>query len=89
MKLHQWLVIGSMAGAVIVPVPGLAQGPAGADAPVSSLTVVIDDNYPPYSFRDANGALLGIRKDMWDQWSARTGVPVYLEGLDWGQALAR
>jgi diguanylate cyclase (GGDEF)-like protein/PAS domain S-box-containing protein len=89
MNLHQWLVIGGMAAAAIVPMPGLAQGPAGADAPVSSLTVVIDDNYPPYSFRDANGALRGIRKDMWDQWSARTGVPVYLEGLDWGQALAR
>ena len=53
----------------------------------SSLTVVIDDNYPPLIFRDENGQLRGLRKDMWDLWSLKTGIPVILKAMDWNLAL--
>src|SRR5438045_100894 len=55
-------------------------------APPQKLTVVTDDNYPPYLFRDADGSLHGIIKDKWDLWSARTGVPVAIEGIAWAKA---
>ena len=56
--------------------PAWAQAQAQLAAP-RSLTVVIDDSYPPYVFRDQAGRLQGIRKDVWDLWSARTGIKVH------------
>jgi len=63
---------------------------AGEEAHLKNrwLTVVIDDNYPPYSFRDDHGNLQGIRKDMWDAWSARTGIEVRIIATDWAKVLA-
>jgi diguanylate cyclase (GGDEF)-like protein len=52
----------------------------------SSITVVMDDNYPPYIFRDANGQVQGLLKDAWALWSRRTGVAVQLQAMDWGKA---
>ena len=52
------------------------------------ITVVTDDNYPPYIFRDKDGNLQGILVDQWNLWSSRTGVKVYLKGMDWAKALA-
>ncbi|HEX7954631.1 MAG TPA: diguanylate cyclase, partial [Burkholderiales bacterium] len=65
-----------------------------ADSPVemerpASITVTLDDNYPPYIFRDASGQLQGILKDRWDLWSRETGIQVRLEAKDWAQALAQ
>ena len=54
--------------------------------PPQKLTVVTDDNYPPYLFRDGDGSLQGIIKDKWELWSARTGVPVVIEGIPWAKA---
>lgn len=31
----------------------------------NSITVVMDDNYPPFSFRDSKGELQGIAIDQW------------------------
>jgi len=52
----------------------------------SSITVVIDDNYPPYIFRNQDGQPQGIRKDMWDLWSAKTGIKVTLVAKEWSKA---
>ena len=43
------------------------EAPAAASAvlPPKALDVVLDDNYPPYIFRDADGKLQGIVKDRW------------------------
>jgi diguanylate cyclase (GGDEF)-like protein/PAS domain S-box-containing protein len=60
-----------------------------ASAPVAPLTVALDDNYPPYIFRDASGALNGYLVDVWQLWESKTGVPVELLGSDWDQAQAR
>jgi diguanylate cyclase (GGDEF)-like protein/PAS domain S-box-containing protein len=63
-------------------------GDAASDQP-ASITVTLDDNYPPYIFRDISGQLQGTRKDTWELWSRKTGIPVRLEAKDWGRALAQ
>ena len=57
-----------------------------AVAPRTTLTVVLDDNYPPYVFRDADGQLKGILPDQWDLWQLKTGVKVELKAMDWSEA---
>ena len=52
-----------------------------------ALTVTFDDNYPPYSFRDALGHSQGILIDEWKLWSQRTGEPVQFLPLPWKEAL--
>jgi len=88
------LRLGVAAGAGLValtlgwlPGPGQA-APATAQAALPPLRVVLDDNYPPYIFRDEAGQLQGILKDAWDLWSTQTGRPVDLMGMDWAKAQA-
>ncbi|MBR9971029.1 EAL domain-containing protein [Magnetospirillum sulfuroxidans] len=69
--------------------PLQAQSQNDEDGARQSITVVIDDNYPPYIFRDQAGQLQGILKDVWALWSERTGIAVDLQGMDWGQAQRR
>lgn len=64
----------------------LAQTPPEPDSVPKSITVVMDDNYPPYIFRDANGQTQGILKDSWGLWSAHTGIAVNLQAMDWAAA---
>ncbi len=52
----------------------------------SEITVVSDDNYPPYVFRDHVGALKGILPDQWNLWEKKTGVRVNLMAMDWAKA---
>lgn len=51
------------------------------------ISVVIDDNYPPYSFRDSSGNLQGISIDQWRLWEKITGIKVHITGTDWEKAL--
>ena len=53
-----------------------------------TIRVVLDDNYPPYVFRNAEGNLRGILIDEWNLWSRKTGVPVEVTAMDWSDALA-
>ncbi len=57
-------------------------------AQTETISVVMDDNYPPYVFRNANGDLQGILVDQWALWSAETGVKVDIYAMDWADALA-
>ena len=57
-----------------------------AQFPRTALSVVLDDNYPPYVFRDADGKLQGILPDQWALWQKKTGVKVDLKAMDWGEA---
>jgi len=66
-------------------VPALAGVPVPVTAP-AAITVVLDDNYPPYIFRDASGQLQGILKDTWQLWQARTGITVNLRAMNWAEA---
>ena len=58
----------------------------GSPQPVK---VVIDYNYPPYSFLDNNGNLQGISIDLWRLFEKKTGIPVNITGVAWGDAQAR
>jgi len=60
--------------------------PAQASAQPAAITVVLDDNYPPFVFRDAQGQLQGILKDTWELWQQRTGTTVHLLAMDWAKA---
>jgi len=53
----------------------------------NTISVVLDDNYPPYVFRDAEGRLQGILVDQWALWSEQTGVKAELSAMDWADAL--
>jgi two-component sensor histidine kinase/ABC-type amino acid transport substrate-binding protein len=66
----------------VAPLSASAQVPATGATP-KEITVVMDDNYPPYVFRDAAGQIQGILKDTWALWQARTGVAVKLQAMDW------
>ena len=61
--------------------------PASPPPLVSKLRVVMDNNYPPYIFRNEQGALQGILIDQWALWEQRTGVEVEITALPWGEAL--
>ncbi len=58
-----------------------------SETPPKSITVVLDDNYPPFIFRDSAGQIQGILKDSWALWEARTGVAVKLLPMEWAKAL--
>ncbi|MGC8490651.1 MAG: PAS domain S-box protein [Syntrophobacteraceae bacterium] len=59
---------------------------ANAERP-KAITVVADDDYPPYIFRNSQGKLQGILVDQWDLWEKETGIRVRLLGMEWGKAL--
>ena len=61
----------------------LVAAAAGTQPP---LTVVTDDNYPPYIFRAADGTLEGYLVDAWALWQRKTGRPVKLIATDWAKA---
>jgi len=57
-----------------------------AGANPATLKVVMDDNYPPYVFRDSGGVLTGYLVDIWKLWEEKTGVHVDLIATDWEKA---
>jgi diguanylate cyclase (GGDEF)-like protein/PAS domain S-box-containing protein len=77
-----WLagLLAALAGALAAPVEG-------ATPARQSVTVVLDNNYPPYTLRDETGVASGYLVDEWRLWEAKTGVKVNLVALDWAQAL--
>ncbi|WP_338760013.1 EAL domain-containing protein [Massilia sp. METH4] len=47
------------------------------------LRVVLDQNYPPFVFRNADGKLEGFSIDVWRLWEQKTGMQVELYAVDW------
>lgn len=60
-----------------------------ADDNRKSIRVVLDKNYPPYSFESAEGRLQGILIDQWRAWEKKTGIKTELHGLEWAEAVQR
>ncbi|MHB8072251.1 HD domain-containing phosphohydrolase [Desulfosporosinus fructosivorans] len=58
----------------------------GAAEDTKAINVVLDDNYPPYSFRDDHGILQGITIDQWKLFEKKTGIHVRINGMDWNKA---
>ena len=50
------------------------------------ISVVIDDNYPPYVFRNSEGRVQGILIDEWKLWQERTGIDVEINAMSWDAA---
>ncbi len=57
-----------------------------AHAAGEALKIVMDDNYPPFAFRNDQGELVGISVDMWRLFEEKTGREVEIDGMDWGLA---
>lgn len=62
---------------------------APAALPPSKISIVVDDNFPPYAFRTEEGALQGIIIDQWRVWEKRTGVTAEIHGMDMNEAVRR
>jgi len=67
-----------------LPVECLASPKLGGS--FHEITVVSDDNYPPYIFRDTDGNIQGILVDQWKLWEKKTGIRVTLIATDWAKA---
>ncbi|OYW76471.1 MAG: hypothetical protein B7Z37_08535 [Verrucomicrobia bacterium 12-59-8] len=63
--------------------------PGREPVPPSKITVVTDDNCPPYVFRSDEGKLQGINIDQWRVWEQRTGVTAEIHGMDLNDAVRR
>ncbi|MBU1231140.1 MAG: PAS domain S-box protein [Proteobacteria bacterium] len=74
--------------ALLLALPALGARAQAADGPArpAAITVVSDDNYPPYIFRNDEGLLQGILVDQWQAWERATGVRVNLLAMDWARA---
>ncbi len=60
----------------------------GGEEPLpSTITVGLDDSYPPYVFRDSHGRLQGMVVDQWKLWEQQTGIKAELQAMDWAHAL--
>ncbi|HSH86409.1 MAG TPA: EAL domain-containing protein [Methylophilus sp.] len=55
-------------------------------APGKAITVISDDNYPPYLFKDDRGNTVGIVADYWKLWEQKTGISVTLLSTSWEMA---
>ncbi|HLO77238.1 MAG TPA: PAS domain S-box protein [Magnetospirillum sp.] len=53
-----------------------------------TIVVAMVPDYPPYSFVDGSGELKGAIRDLWDLWSAHSGVAVQYVPADWQAAHA-
>ncbi len=63
--------------------------PVFANAAPQSIRVVMDDNYPPFVFRDDSGKLQGILIDQWRLWERKTGIKAEISAMDWEKAQNR
>lgn len=50
-------------------------------------TVVTDIDYPPFTYIDQDGRLVGISPKLWELFSQRTGIEIELIPMNWDDAL--
>jgi diguanylate cyclase (GGDEF)-like protein/PAS domain S-box-containing protein len=75
----------AVAGFILLRLPRKQEPQQHGDK--KTISVVLDDNYPPYIFRDEEGELQGILVDQWALWSEKTGIEAELNAMDWADAL--
>jgi ABC-type amino acid transport substrate-binding protein len=81
---HRRAFFGVVLLILFILIPGIEI--AGKNLP-PKIKVILDDNYPPYVYRDNGGHLQGIVVDQWKLWEQRTGIPVEIEAMDWNLVL--
>ena len=54
-------------------------------AGAAPLRVVVDENYPPFAYRNPDGELEGYTVDLWRLWERKTGRPVELIPVNWAE----
>ncbi|WP_223923854.1 PAS domain S-box protein [Geobacter sp. AOG2] len=74
---------------LFLPAATCIASPQGNRVSPKSIRVVMDNNYPPYVFKDDRGQLKGITIDQWALWEKRTGIRVEITGTDWNEAQRR
>ncbi len=82
-------VLAACAAAGILPRSAFSSSPSNPSSSPKAIKVVMDDNYPPYVFRDGSGRLQGILVDQWRLWEGKTGIRADVHAMDWGKALRR
>ena len=82
-RINSWWLFVYLLLYCSVPFSGQAQD---AEKTIKTITVVSDDNYPPYIFRDLKGDIQGILVDEWKLWEKKTGIKVNLIAMDWSKA---
>ena len=93
--MKRWLlvpvlwVLAACAAAGILPRSAFSSSPSNPSSSPKAIKVVMDDNYPPYVFRDGSGRLQGILVDQWRLWEGKTGIRADVHAMDWGKALRR
>ena len=65
--------------------PPYAQSSVPSRARLPPLRIAMDQNYPPYSSRNAQGELEGYTVDLWRLWQQKTGRAVELVPANWAQ----
>lgn len=80
------IIIFGLAGILLACVPNTNLSTPSTINKPKSISVVMDNNYPPYTFQDENGNLQGILIDQWRLWENKTGIQVDLTGLNWSDA---
>ncbi|HZK71970.1 MAG TPA: transporter substrate-binding domain-containing protein, partial [Clostridia bacterium] len=66
---------------------GFALSKETIDPNIKTIRVVLDDNYPPFVFKDSAGNPQGILVDQWNLWEEKTGIAVELYPMSWSKAL--
>lgn len=51
-----------------------------------TLRVVLDRDYPPFTYIDKDGNLVGISVDFWKLWKKKTGIDIQLIPVEWAEA---
>lgn len=70
------------------PHSGVMESYASVSNPtqIKNISVVLDDNYPPFIFRDSENHIQGILVDQWALWEKKTGIKVNLQAMNWDDA---
>ncbi len=85
--LGLFLVCIFCAGSCLVTATTAPQTTSDETAPShETLHVVLDESYPPYSFRNAAGEMQGLSIDLWQLYARKTGTTVELTGMPWSEA---
>ena len=81
-RRRQQVLVGFLFLLLAASAPGQTRSP-------QVIQVVMDDNYPPFVFKDDGGRLQGMLLDQWQLWEKKTGIHAEIHALDWGEALRR